>query len=57
VNDDEVDHQIAVTTGERVEGPVMSHGTSFRARFNSPGEYDVTCRIHPTMRARVTVDP
>jgi plastocyanin len=57
VNDDEVDHQIAVTTGQAVEGPVMSPGKSFRARFNSPGEYDVMCRIHPTMRARVTVDP
>jgi plastocyanin len=57
INDDEVDHRIAVTSGQVVEGPTMATGTSFRARFNSPGEYDVTCRIHPTMRARVIVDP
>jgi plastocyanin len=57
VNDDEIDHQITVTTGQVMNGPVMSPGASFRARFNSPGEYDVNCRIHPTMRARVTVDP
>jgi plastocyanin len=57
VNDDDVDHRLAITTGQVVEGPTLSWGQSFRARFNSPGEYDVICRIHPTMRARVTVDP
>jgi plastocyanin len=57
LNDDEVDHRIAITTGQVVEGPVMSYGNSFQARFNSTGEYDVTCRIHPTMRAKVIVDP
>lgn len=58
LNDDEVDHQIAVTTGQVVNGPVMSSGTSFRARFNSPGEYDVTwdftrssCGDAPALRA------
>jgi plastocyanin len=57
LNDDEVDHRLAITTGQVVEGPTMSSGTSFRARFNSTGEYDVTCRIHPTMRAKVIVEP
>jgi plastocyanin len=57
VNDDEIDHRIAVTTGQIAEGPTLMYGNSFRARFNAPGEYDVTCRIHPGMRARVTVDP
>jgi plastocyanin len=57
VNDDDVDHRIAITTGQIVESPTLSFGNSFRARFNSPGDYDVTCRIHPTMRARLTVDP
>jgi plastocyanin len=57
LNDDQVDHRIAITTGQAVEGPTMTYGTSFRARFNSPGSYDVTCRIHPTMRATVIVDP
>jgi plastocyanin len=57
INDDEVDHQITVTSGQPVQGPTMSTGQSFRARFNSPGEYDVACRIHPTMRGRVIVDP
>jgi plastocyanin len=57
LNDDEVDHRIAITTGQLVESPTLSWGNSFRARFNAPGEYDATCRIHPTMRAKVTVDP
>jgi plastocyanin len=57
VNDDEVDHQIAVTTGQVTDGPVMTPGSSFRVRFNSTGQYDIACRIHPTMRATVTVDP
>jgi hemoglobin len=57
LNDDEVDHDIAITTGQVIEAPTMPSGTSFRARFNSTGEYNVTCRIHPTMRATVIVDP
>jgi plastocyanin len=57
VNDDDVDHRIAVVSGQVIDGPTMSRGTSFRVRFNSTGEYDVTCRIHPAMRAKVTVDP
>jgi hemoglobin len=57
LNDDDVDHQIAVTTGPAVQSSVMTSGESFRARFNATGEYDVVCRIHPTMRARVIVDP
>lgn len=57
LNSDEIDHRIAITTGQVVEGPTMTYGSSFRARFNSTGQYEVTCRIHPTMRATVIVDP
>jgi hemoglobin len=57
VNDDEVDHQITVNAVQVINGPVMAPGVSFRAHFQSPGEYDIACRIHPTMRGRVVVDP
>jgi plastocyanin len=57
LNDDEVDHQIVVTAPDRVTGPVISNGGHFRARFNSTGEYDVVCNIHPAMRAKVIVEP
>lgn len=57
LNDDEVDHRIAVLGAQPIEGPVMVTGNSYRLRFNSTGEYDVACRIHPTMRGRVIVDP
>ena len=57
LNDDEVDHRIAVLGTQPVEGPLMTSGNSYRIRFNSTGEYDVACRIHPTMRGRVIVDP
>jgi plastocyanin len=57
LNDDEVDHRIAVLGAQPVEGPLMTTGSSYRARFNSTGEYEVACRIHPTMRGRIIVDP
>ncbi len=57
LNDDEVDHRLAVVSGPVVEGPLQSHGRSHRLRFNTPGEYDVACRIHPAMRSRITVEP
>ncbi len=57
VNDDDVDHRIAITTAPVIEGPTLTSGQSFRTKFSSPGEYDVACRIHPAMRARVTVEP
>lgn len=55
-NDDEIDHQIVVAaTGGT--SPVMREGATFRARFNSPGEFDVVCRLHPNMRGKVVVEP
>lgn len=57
LNDDEVDHRLAIVSGPVTEGPVLPHGRTFRARFNAPGDYDVVCRIHPAMRSRVTVEP
>ena len=57
VNDDEIDHRIAIGTTPVTDGPLMPTGTSFRMRFNTPGAYVVACRIHPTMRAQVTVEP
>ncbi len=55
-NDDEIDHQVAVTaTGG--QSPLMQQGATFRARFNVPGEFDVACRIHPNMRGKVVVEP
>jgi plastocyanin len=58
LNDDQVEHRIAVQLPDRVlDGPIMAPGNSYRVRFNSTGDYVVACRIHPAMRARVTVDP
>jgi len=57
LNDDEVDHRIAVLGTQPVEGPLMTSGNSHRVRFTTAGEYDVACLIHPTMRGRVIVDP
>jgi plastocyanin len=57
VNDDEFDHRIAIGTTPITDGPTMPPGASYRVRFNSAGEFVVACRIHPTMRAVVTVDP
>lgn len=57
LNDDEVDHRLAVVSGPVIEGPLQPHGRNHRLRFNTPGEFEVACRIHPAMRSRITVDP
>lgn len=57
-NDDEVEHRLGFPAGTAIgDGPTLPHGATFRARFNAPGDYEVACRIHPTMRGRVIVDP
>lgn len=55
-NDDEIDHQISIVAAG-ASSPVMKQGATFRARFNTPGEFDVVCRIHPNMRGKVVVEP
>ena len=57
LNDDEVEHRLAVLGAQPIEGPLMSTGDSYRLRFNSTGEYEIACRIHPTMRGRIIVEP
>jgi plastocyanin len=54
-NDDEVEHQIfSPTAGFHSDS--MFTGNSYSFRFKEAGEHEIRCRIHPGMRARVTVE-
>ena len=54
LNGDDSPHQIAVTrTNER--SPILTKGQSAVMAFNTPGTYDYTCGLHPSMKGSVEV--
>jgi plastocyanin len=53
-NDDEVEHQINVP-GTGKNSDTMSRGASWTAKFDTAGDYEVRCTIHPGMRAKLKV--
>jgi plastocyanin len=55
VNNDDSPHQITVTTGTPIRGPVMTKGQSYSRAFSSPGVYDYICGLHPSMKGQVEV--
>ncbi|MBI5332084.1 MAG: cupredoxin family copper-binding protein [Candidatus Aenigmarchaeota archaeon] len=55
VNEDSAPHT-ATLTGIFDSG-ILNTGQSFSYTFNIPGTYDYICTLHPSMRARVIVEP
>jgi amicyanin len=55
LNDDPSPHQITVTTGAPVRGPVLTRGQSYSHAFASAGTYDYICGLHPNMKGQVEV--
>ena len=53
-NDDEVEHQIHIP-GSGKHSDTMSRGASWTAKFDAPGDYEISCTIHPGMRAKLKV--
>lgn len=55
VNQDDSPHQVTVTTGTAVRGPVLTRGQSYTHTFAAPGVYDYICGLHPAMKGQVEV--
>ncbi len=52
-NNDNVAH-LLVSTG-LFESKALNSGDEFTFTFNTPGEYDYYCNIHPSMKGKVIV--
>jgi len=56
LNDDTTSHNILVAgNGVKLNSGLQRPGVTFSAPFVKPGEYQVTCGIHPKMKMTVTV--
>ena len=56
LNDDTTSHNILVSgNGVKLNSGLQRPGVTFSAPFVKPGDYQVTCGIHPKMKMTVTV--
>ncbi|MFA5872074.1 MAG: cupredoxin family copper-binding protein [Parcubacteria group bacterium] len=53
-NEDSVPHQIASDSGA-FQGNSMGKGQSYSFTFNTTGEFDYHCAIHPSMKGKIIV--
>ena len=53
-NMDTVSHSVTFTNGMKESG-LLAPGQSFRYIFSTPGTYQYSCTVHPSMVATVTV--
>lgn len=53
-NHDSVDHQVKSDTGLFESSP-LANGQSYTYQFTSPGTYNYSCAIHPTMHGTIVV--
>jgi plastocyanin len=51
-NDDSVPHAL---TSENFKSGTLNNGDSYEFRFVTPGIYDYSCSIHPSMKGKITV--
>jgi plastocyanin len=54
-NEDDSPHQIAVTTGTITRSPVLAKGQRHVQTFATPGTYDYSCALHPSMKGQLEV--
>jgi plastocyanin len=55
-NEDEVEHDVAVTSGPAsFQSPMLAKGKSWSFTFSVVGPYSYICSVHPDMKATVTV--
>ena len=52
VNQDSVAH---IIKADLFNSPTLNNGNSYEFTFNTPGQYDYTCGIHPSMKGKIIV--
>ena len=55
-NNDSLQHSV-VATDQSFASNAFDGGTTFRFRFDTPGEHAYFCGVHPSMTATITVTP
>jgi plastocyanin len=56
-NRDDVSHTVSAEDGTTFESGALAKGGSFQFTAGAPGTYTYFCRIHPFMKATLTVTP
>lgn len=56
-NQDDVSHTVSADDDETFDSGVIGQGESFGFTAGAPGTYGYFCRIHPFMKATLTVTP
>jgi plastocyanin len=56
VNDDEIPHTVA-ETHKLFRSGALDTGDSYSWVFNTPGEYEYFCALHPQMLGKIVVSP
>jgi plastocyanin len=56
-NQDDVSHTVSAEDGTTFDSGVVDQGRTFQFTAGAPGTYTYFCRIHPFMKATLTVTP
>lgn len=56
-NEDPVSHTVSADDGKTFDSGVVDQGQTFQFTAGAPGTYTYFCRIHPFMKATLTVTP
>jgi plastocyanin len=54
-NEDDVSHTVSADDGKTFDSSALGKGTTFQFTAGTPGTYTYFCRIHPFMKATLTV--
>lgn len=54
-NNEGVSHQLLFKNLD-IESKVLQKGDTFSFKFDSPGEYDYICKIHPSMNGKIIIE-
>jgi plastocyanin len=54
-NEDSVSHTVTASGTRGPSSPTLGKGETYSYTFDTPGRYDYSCMIHPSMHGTVTV--
>ena len=54
-NDDDVNHTVTSDDGNTFDSGAFAQGKTFQFTAGPPGTYSYSCKIHPFMKATLTV--